>query len=86
MATFSANQYTVSTVPVQVAAQKLGRLELVITNLGVTPVYLGNSSVTYTTGQLLPGIVGASFVTSTHANVFAVVAVGSQSIAVSESS
>ncbi len=60
--TLATGQVTVNTTAggVLIAAARATRREIVVTNTGTVPVYLGNSGVTTTTGHLLPGIKGAS--------------------------
>jgi hypothetical protein len=58
---FSTNQVSVGSTATLIVAQNHGRLSVLITNLGTTAIYIGDSpSVTTSNGQLLPGVVGAS--------------------------
>jgi hypothetical protein len=78
---FNTNQVTVGATATLIVAQNVGRKAVVITNLGITPVYLGsNSSVTATTGQILPGTVGASISIPSTSAVYGIVASGSQAV------
>lgn len=68
-----------------VVAARADRIAVMITNLGTTDVYLGFATgLTTGTGDLLPGIKGASVTIPTTAEVFGVVAAASQAVSVME--
>jgi hypothetical protein len=78
---FNTNQISVGAVATLIVAQNTGRKTVVITNLGTTAVYLGaNSGVTSSTGQILPGVVGASISIPQTGPVWGITAGGSQSV------
>lgn len=77
-------QASVSTTAAQVIAARLNRGSLTIENLSTTPVYLGASGVTTSTGFLLPGTVGAMVTIPTQGAVYGVVGTGTGSIAILE--
>lgn len=59
--TFNTNQVLVAATATLIVPQNTGRRSVLITNLGTVAVYLGSSNgVTTGTGQILPGVVGAS--------------------------
>ena len=55
-------------------ASRTGRRTVTVENTGTTPVYLGGSGVTSTTGFLLPGVAGASLTMSFSGALYAVTA------------
>jgi hypothetical protein len=58
---FAVNQVSVLATATLIVAQNTGRHAVLITNLGAIAIYIGpDATVTTTTGQLLPGVVGAS--------------------------
>jgi UDP-N-acetylglucosamine enolpyruvyl transferase len=59
-ANIATAQPSVGTTSTLVVAARTGRAAVTIENLTSTPIYLGASGVTSTTGMLLPGVVGAS--------------------------
>jgi cytoskeletal protein RodZ len=65
-------------------AARGGRLGVLITNLGTTAVFLGNTGVTTSTGVLLPGVVGASKTVPFVGQIFGIVASGTQTVSVEE--
>ena len=54
----------------------VGRGSITLTNTSTTAVYLGNSGVTFSTGLLLSGIVGASITLDTTAAIYGCLAAG----------
>jgi hypothetical protein len=76
---FAPAQVSVGTSATSIAAARAGaigtgRVSITITNTTTTPIFLGGSGVTATTGQLLPGIVGASVTLNTTAAIFGIAA------------
>jgi hypothetical protein len=74
---FAPAQVSVGTTATQIVAARpgaigTGRISVTITNTTTTPIFLGGSGVTLTTGALLPGIVGASKTISTTAAIFGI--------------
>lgn len=79
--TFATAQAAVTTTAAQIVAARAGRGSVKIQNLGTTDIYLGNTGVTTTTGDLLVGTKGASVTIPTTAAIFAIgAAAGSVSI------
>jgi hypothetical protein len=56
------------------------RTAVTVTNMGTTPVFLGDISVTLTTGQFLAGVVGASETFPSPAALYGLVASGSANV------
>ena len=78
---FDTNQVSVANTETLIVAANPTRRAVIITNLGTTAVYLGNSTgVTTGNGDLLPGIVGASVTIPTTAAIYGIAATGSQSV------
>jgi hypothetical protein len=61
-----------------------GRASVTIVNTTTTAIYLGNTGVTTTTGQLLPGVVGASITLNTTAAIYGIVAASTATVTFSE--
>jgi hypothetical protein len=58
---FNTGQISVLATATLIVAQNTGRHAVLITNTTTTAIYLGiDATVTTPTGQLLPGVVGAS--------------------------
>jgi hypothetical protein len=82
---FDTNQVSVGTAATLIAARRPGRIAITIINLGTTQVAVGNSgSVATGTGAPLVGIAGASLTIPTQAEVWGIVATGSQGVGVVE--
>jgi hypothetical protein len=79
-ANFATSQATVGSTATLIVAQRSGRDTVVVENTGTTDVYLGNSTVTTTSGLLLPGVIGASVAIETTDAVYGVVASGTQKV------
>lgn len=84
-ASFSPAQVSVGTGATLIAAARTGavgtgRVSITVTNTSTTPVYLGGSGVTTSTGQLLPGILGASVTINTTAAVYGIVGTGTETV------
>jgi hypothetical protein len=76
-AALSTAQVSVGTSPTPIVSARTGapgtgRVSVTIVNTTTTPIYLGGSGVTTTTGELLPGIVGASITLNTTAAVYGI--------------
>jgi len=82
--TLTTAQISVATTSTQVVAARANRGSVKITNLGTTDVFIGNTGVTTTTGDLLPGTKGASITVPTNAAVFAVASGAAQTVSVME--
>ena len=63
-----------------IAAARIGRNAVTITNLGTTDVYIGASGVTTGTGALLVGTKGASITIPTSAALYGIVGAGTQAV------
>jgi hypothetical protein len=58
---FNTGQVSVLGTATLIVAQNTGRHAVLITNTGTIAIYIGiDATVTASTGQLLPGVVGAS--------------------------
>lgn len=68
----ATSQVSVGTSATLIAAARLGRNAITITNAGTTAVWIGNAGVTVATGTLLAGVVGASITIPTQAAEYAV--------------
>ena len=75
---FKTAQATVATAATLIVAARAGRDTVIIENSGTTAVYIGDSTVTTSTGLLLPGVLGASVALETTDAVYGRVASGSQ--------
>lgn len=60
------------------------RVGVLITQLGTTDVWIGNSDVTTTTGSYLPGTAGAALSLPFYGEVYGITAGGSQGVSVLE--
>ena len=79
-ANFAPAQVVVGNTSTLIAALRIGRASVTVENNGATAVYLGNATVSVTTGVLLPGVLGASITLPTSAAVYGVVASGNQTV------
>ncbi|HEY1448860.1 MAG TPA: hypothetical protein VGF33_10005 [Caulobacteraceae bacterium] len=72
---FTPNQVTCGTAATLIVASRSGRQLLSIVNTTATPIYVGGSAaVTVLTGQLLPGIIGASMTVPYSGALYCIVA------------
>lgn len=76
-------QVSVGTTSTQIVGARSGRGSVKITNLGTNDVYIGNTGVTSTTGDLLPGTKGASITIPANIAIFGV-ATAAQAVSVME--
>lgn len=68
-----------------IAARRRGRNAITITNRGTIAIDLGHdSSVTVGSGQILPGVLGASVTIPTQAEVWGIAASSTQAVSVVE--
>lgn len=84
-AAFAATQVSVGSTATSILSARTGvagtgRVSATVTNTTTTAIYLGGAGVTTSTGQLLPGIVGASVTINTTAAIFGIVATGSATV------
>lgn len=77
---FATAQATIGATATLIVAQRRGRDTVTIENHGTTPVYIGRSNVTTTTGILLPGVLGASISIETTDPIYGIVASGTQAV------
>ena len=77
-------QGSVTTTAASLVAARAGRRSVTIENTGTTPVYIGGSGVTSTTGFLLPGVAGASVTLNFSGAVYAVTASGTAAVTLYE--
>lgn len=75
----ASGQVSVTSSGVQIAPAN-GRNDITFTNTTTTPIYLGASGVTTTTGDLLAGVVGASVTMETSAPVWAITSSASATV------
>lgn len=80
----SAVQVTVQANATILITFNPNRVGVLITNLGTTDVFIGNSDVTAVTGQLLPGVKGAALSLPFYGDVFGITAGGPQGVSVLE--
>jgi hypothetical protein len=74
----STSQVSITSTATAIVAARATRNSVKITNMGTTPIYLGfTSGVTVSTGDFLPGILGAFVVYPTQTGVWGIVATGS---------
>ena len=71
-ANIATGQGSVTTTAAQLVGARTGRRTVTVENTGTTPVYLGGSGVTASTGFLLPGVAGASLTISFSGALYAV--------------
>lgn len=79
---FETTQVVIGTTPTLIAAGRLGADDITIENLGTTQVFLGNASVSTTTGFPIPGVAGASLTIPVTTALYGIVASGTQAVAV----
>ena len=78
---FSTNQVSVAATATLIVAENDGRHSVLITNLGTVAIYVGsNAGVLTTTGQLLPGVVGASISIPTKSAIYGISSGSAQSV------
>ncbi len=80
----ATNHVSVGTSATQIVPVNSTRRGIAVTNLGTTDVWIGDSGVTTSTGDLLPGTKGASVFIPTTAAVYGIVGTGSQSVSFME--
>jgi len=74
----STSQVSITSTATSIVVARATRNSVKITNMGTTPIYLGfTSGVTVSTGDFLPGILGAFVVYPTQTGVWGIVATGS---------
>lgn len=73
-------QATVGATATLICAGMYGRGSVTIVNHGTVDVFLGGSGVAAGTGVLLPGTKGASIKLDTDADVYGIVATGTQAV------
>ena len=83
-ASIATNQVTVSSTATLIAATRSTRRGVIITNLGSTAIYIGTSGVTTANGSLLVGTAGAAIFIPTIADVYGIVAAGTQAVSYME--
>jgi hypothetical protein len=77
---FITNQVSVTGVATLIVSANPARREITITQLGTTDVFLGNVSVTISTGDLLTGTKGTSKTYKTTAAIYGVTSGAAQAI------
>lgn len=83
-ANFTPAQVSVATTATLIVAARTGRNLISIVNTTTTPIYLGGSGVTTSTGQLLPGVVGASLTLPYTGALYGIVASGTATVTEAE--
>lgn len=81
---FTPSQVSVGATATQIVAARTGRGLLTVTNSTATAIYLGGSGVTTSSGQLLPGTIGASITIPYSGSLYGIVASGSATVTVFE--
>lgn len=76
----ATGQVTVATTATQIVAARTGRSSVTIVNDGTVDVFLGGSTVTTTTGELLAGVKGQTLTLNTSAAVYGIVATGTETV------
>lgn len=77
----STGQVTVGTTAVQIVPFQTARTSVALVNLGTTDVFVGTRNVTASTGVLLVGTKGAAIAIDTRAEVWAITAAGTVTVA-----
>lgn len=83
-ANFGTGQQALSGTAAEIVAIRLTRTTVTIVNLSTTDVYIGDSGVTTSTGQLLLGTKGSAVTLATTAAVYGIVATGTPSVSFEE--
>jgi len=78
--TLATGQVAVGTTATQIVAARTLRGSVKITNLSTVDIYIGNSGVTTTTGDLLPGTRGASITVPVSVALFGIGAAAGASV------
>jgi hypothetical protein len=73
-----------SIVAARTGSPGTGRIAAIIINMSTTPVYIGASGVTTSTGSYLAGVIGATIVIPTQAAIYGIVSSGTGSVSVME--
>lgn len=73
-------QITVADTETVIVASRTGRKGVIITNLGTTDVWLGNTGVTTANGTLLLGTKGSAMFIPTTAAIYGIVGSGTQAV------
>jgi hypothetical protein len=84
--TLTTGQIAPGTTATSIIGVNLNRIRIVLTQMSTTPVFIGASGVTSSTGDYIPGIVGYMKVIRSSAALFGVVASGTGSISFAEES
>ncbi len=84
-ASLATGQVSVAATATSIATARTGapgtgRASITLVNTTTTAIYIGGSGVTTTTGQLLPGVVGASLTLNTTAAIYGIVATGTATV------
>lgn len=82
----SNSQKTVGTSATKLCDAVSSRKKLVVVNHGTTPVYVGKSGVTTSTGVLLAGVAGQTLYLDTAGELYGITASGTQVVGVLEDS
>lgn len=82
--TFTPAQVSVGATATLIAASRASRALLTVVNTTTTAIYLGGSGVTTSTGQLLPGVVGASLTVPGTFALYGIVATGTATVTEAE--
>lgn len=78
---FNTQQVTVGPTATLIVAINFSRHAILITNLGTTDIWIGDSpAVTPSTGQLLLGLKGAAISIPTNGPVYGITAGGNQAV------
>lgn len=80
----ATNQVSVGTSATLLAARRVPRGTIQITNLGTVDVFVGGPGVTTSNGHLLAGVKGTTITLPTGSAVYAIVGTGTQSVSIVE--
>ena len=83
-ANFAPAQVTVAATATLISAARAARQVLIVVQTTTTPIYLGGSGVTTSTGHLLPGVVGASIAIPFTGALYGIVATSTALVTVAE--
>jgi hypothetical protein len=89
-AALATNQVSVTSAGVTIVAARTGvvgtgRKTVCVTNVtGTAPIYIGNTGVSTSTGQYIPGTAGASICLDTQVGIFGIVSSTSQTVSYTE--
>lgn len=81
---FATGQVALASTATQIVSSRSTRRSITIVNLSTTDMYIGNSGVTTSTGQLLLGVKGTAITLEVVGAVYGIVATGTPSVSFEE--